>query len=375
MKIESVHIHRFRVVEDIGELELAWSPGTMFNFQLGGGAVLEIVADNGLRGLGPEVDDRFLPAMREILIGEELFDVERLSAKLRYYCQSGTHYQHIGGADIALWDLVGKAAGQPLYKLWGSTRDKIKPYAAMVLLSTPEERADMAMLLKEQNWPALKLRLHHDDMRDDIRTVEMVRKAVGDDMAIMIDANQAQSKGEWQPGVIWDYRRALNTARALEELGCYWLEEPRPRFAFEESAQLQKSVGIPIAGGENLSEIHEFQRICELDAYSVLQPECLVVNGITAMRKVGSLAETHNKKIAPHNGYGRLGLITHMHLVSSWPHAPFLEVINDPPIGSYEHFFSIFENPPRLTEDGYFEMPNDPGLGVEIKRDWIEETI
>lgn len=375
MKIDRVNVHRLRVLDTIGDLELAWSPGTSFTFQTGGGRFVEIGVDNGLTGIGPEIDDRFLPKLRELLIGKNLFDVESLSAMLRYYFPSGAHYEHIGGVDIALWDLIGKACNQPLSRIWGSAETTVKPYAAMVMLSTPEERADMAIRLQEENWPALKLRLHHDDMREDIRTVELVRKAVGDKMDIMVDANQAQSKGEWQPGVIWDYRRALHTAQALEALGCYWLEEPRPRYATQECARLASSVSIPIAGGENLSDLHEFRHLCEANAASILQPECLVVNGITAMRKIGALAEFYGKKVVPHNGYGKLGMIAHMHLVASWSHAPYLEVVHDPPIGDYRHFLSIFEDPPNVTADGRMELPSGPGLGVNIKRDLIEETL
>ena len=100
------------------------------------------------------------------------------------------------------------------------------PYASMILLSTPEERAELAGSLMEDGWKAIKLRLHHDSIQEDIRTVQLVREAVKDSMEIMVDANQAQSHGKWQPGVIWDFRRALETAKLLEELGVYWLEEP-----------------------------------------------------------------------------------------------------------------------------------------------------
>src|SRR5215212_9650127 len=98
---------------------------------------------------------------------------------------------------------------------------------------------------------SIKLRLHHATMREDLETVERVREAVGDGMAIMVDANQAQSSGNWQPGVRWDFRRAAETARELQELGCYWLEEPLPRYAFRDLARLSALVELPIAGGEN----------------------------------------------------------------------------------------------------------------------------
>ena len=99
-----------------------------------------------------------------------------------------------------------------------------------------------------------------------------------------------------------------------------------------------------------------------------------MVNGITALRKIGVLAELYGKQIVPHNGYGKLGMIAHMHLVASWRHAPFLEVIHDPPIGDYRHFLSIFENPPVVNAEGKMKLPDGPGLGVEINRELIDSS-
>src|SRR5258706_8889377 len=102
----------------------------------------------------------------------------------------------------------------------------------MIQLSTEEERARMALQLKSEGWKAIKLRLHYQTMREDINLVAAVRKAVGDDMEIMTDANQAQSATGWQPGVIWDFRRALETAREVGKMNAFWLEEALPPYDF-----------------------------------------------------------------------------------------------------------------------------------------------
>ncbi len=93
---------------------------------------------------------------------------------------------------------------------------------------------------------------------------------------------------------------------------------------------------------------------------------------MTAMRKVGTLAEFHGKQIVPHNGGGNLGVIAHLHLVASWRHAPFLEILHDPPIGDYMQGFSIMKNPPIVDSDGLISVPQGPGLGVEIDHDLIK---
>jgi L-alanine-DL-glutamate epimerase-like enolase superfamily enzyme len=188
-------------------------------------------------------------------------------------------------------------------------------------------------------------------------------------MEIMVDANQAQSPGAWQPGVRWDLERATATARELHRLGCSWLEEPLPRYAFDLLAELNRSVDLPIAGGENNAGLHEFRWMLERGVYEILQPDCRVSGGITELRKIGALAETFGKQMVPHHGGGGLGTIAHLHLVASWPHAPYLELLHEPPVGSYRHRFSIFRDAPTVDATGYISLPQGPGLGVEIDPD------
>ncbi|MEZ5403441.1 MAG: mandelate racemase/muconate lactonizing enzyme family protein [Bryobacteraceae bacterium] len=369
-KITEIRNVRLRLVRNVGTLEPAWNPGGSMGFSVGGGAFVEIRTDRGLTGIGPGVDEGLLGAVRAQLIGKDPFDTEQHTARLRYYAQ-GMPYRGGACVDIALWDLIGKACGQPLYKLWGAARERVTPYASMIALGTPEERARLAGKLADEGWKAIKLRLHHPEMKDDIRTVEAVRGAVGDRMTITVDANQAQSSGNWQPGVLWDFRRALETARELEKLGVYWLEEPLPRYEFAQIAELNRQVTMPIAGGENNRGFHEFRQMCELGVYDLLQPEPLVTEGITGLRKIGALAEAFSKRIVPHHAGGNIGTIATLHLTASWPHAPLWEVLHDPPVGSYEHRFAIFAIAPKPGQDGTVPLPQGPGLGVEINPDFI----
>lgn len=369
-KIAEIRNVNLRVVRQVGSLEPAWNPGGTMPFSVGGGSFIEIRTDQGLTGIGPGIDPALLDAVRAQLVGKDPFDTEQHAARLRYYAQ-GVPYRGGACVDIALWDLIGKACGQPLYKLWGGARERVIPYASMIALGTPEERARLAAQLAGEGWKAIKLRLHHPDMKDDIRTVEAVKSATGGRMTITVDANQAQSSGNWQPGVLWDYRRALETARELERLGVYWLEEPLPRYEFAQLAELNRHVSIQLAGGENNRGIHEFRQMCELGVYDLLQPEPLVTGGITELRKIGALAEVYSRRIVPHHAGGSIGTVATLHLTASWPHAPFWELLHDPPVGSFEHRFAIFTDPPRLGKDGHFEVPQGPGLGVDINPDFI----
>lgn len=370
IKITRITLHNLRTVAEIGTLEPAWDPGGAIVFRTGGGSVVEIETDAGLTGIGPGVDPQLIPAIERHLVGQDPFAVEQHMSTLRYYA-AGNAYRGMAGIDIALWDLIGKACGQPCYKLWGGFKEKVPAYASMVQLSTPDERAELAVQLADQGWQALKMRIHHPTMQEDLAVVEAVRKAIGDRMEIMVDANQAQSSGTWQPGIQWDYRRALETARGLDALNCYWLEEPLPRYAFDQLAKLNAEVGIPIAGGENNRGVHEFLQMLQQNVYDVIQPESMVGDGITALRKIGALTEAFGKQIAPHHGGRNLGTIAHLHLIASWPHSTYLELLHDPPIGSYQNGFSILANPPIVDTDGFVQVPQGPGLGVELNRELI----
>jgi L-alanine-DL-glutamate epimerase-like enolase superfamily enzyme len=365
MKITDIKLVKLRTVQEVGTLEPAWDPGGQMAFSEGGGACVQVQTDEGLTGIGPAAAPGVVEAARAHLVRQDPFAVEQHAVTLNYYAK-GNPYQGSAGIDIALWDLMGKACGQPLYKLWGGSRDRVPAYASMVRLSTPQERTALARRLADEGWRAIKLRLHHATMAEDLAVVEQVKGAVGDRMEIMVDANQAQSSGTWQPGIQWDFRRALETARELDQLGCYWLEEPLTRYAFEDLARINDEVGLPLAGGENNPGLHEFADMLAGNVYDVLQPESMVLGGITALRKVGVLAETHGKRVAPHHGGRGLGTVAHLHLIASWPHAPYLELLHDPPVGDYRHGFSVLADPPVVGEDGCVAVPQGAGLGVEI---------
>jgi L-alanine-DL-glutamate epimerase-like enolase superfamily enzyme len=371
LRITDIKLHRLRTIEYVGEMEPAWDLGGKMQFARGGGTVVEVFTDGGINGIGPGVHPEIVEAAKARLIGQDPFDTEQHVATLRYYA-TGLPYRGPAGIDIALWDIIGKACGQPLYKLWGGGKDKVPAYASMVRLSTPAERAALAVRLADEGWQAIKLRIHYPTMAEDVRLVEAVCEAVGDRMKVMVDANQAQSSGNWQPGIRWDFRRALETAIELDRLGVYWLEEPLPRFAFKELAKINAAVAMPIAGGENNRNFPEFVEMVQEDVYDILQPESMVCEGITTLRKIGVLGEAFHKPVIPHHGGRNLGTIAHLHLVASWRHSPYLEVLHDPPYGEYQHGFSILANPPVIDSEGCVALPQGPGLGVELDRGLIE---
>lgn len=364
-KITDVRVAPLKVVREVGELEPAWAPGSRMAFREGGGSVLEIVSDQGAVGLGPGLDPAALPRVKALLVGKDPFDIEGLYGPIR---AAGGGGRGVACIEIALWDLIGKLAQQPVYKLWGAAKDKVPAYASLIQLSTVEERVRMATRLKSEGWKAIKIRLHHQTLREDIRLATAIRAAVGDDFTIMVDCNQAQSATGWQPGIRWDFARAVETARQLQKLGVYWIEEPLPRFSFDDIAELNRLVEIPVAGGENNVNLHEFRAMLQQGVYDIVQPDVMNADGVTGMRRIANMAGVFNRNCVPHHGGGNFGTIAQLHLIASWSNAPWIEILHDPPIGAYTTGFSIFESPPLVDKDGFLNLPQTPGFGVEIKR-------
>jgi D-galactarolactone cycloisomerase len=370
IKITDVRIVPLRTVKDLGSYP-DWL-GNPRPIRIGGGAFVEVHSDQGITGIGPDMAPTLLPAVKTLLTGADPFDVD-LHAERLYGLQAGTGYRGSAGVEIALWDLIGKATNQPLYKLWGGGRDRVAPYSSMLRLSTPEERADIAVKLKAQGWKAIKYRSSFPTMKEDIRLVELARKAVGNDFDIMCDGNKATLNYASQKGVPWDFTRAVETAKEYQRMNVYWLEEPFPRYDFDDLAELNRLIEMKLAGGEGNRGIHEFRTLLEKGCFDIVQPE-VMLEGPTHLRKIAVIAESMNKFCIPHVGDSRLGTICDLHLVASWPNAPYLEIFNDVPIGNYEYPFQIFENPPTLDKDGYFNLPQGPGLGMTIKKEFLGET-
>jgi len=370
IRITDVRIVPLRTVKDLGSYP-DWL-GNPRPIRIGGGAFVEVHSDQGITGIGPDMAPALLPAVKSLLTGADPFDVD-LHAERLYGIQAGTGYRGSAGVEIALWDLIGKAANQPLYKLWGGGRDRVAPYSSMLRLSTPEERADIAVKLKAQGWKAIKYRSSFPTMKEDVRLVELARKAVGEDFGIMCDGNKATLNYASQKGVPWDFTRAVETAKEYQRMNVYWLEEPLPRYDFDGLAELNRLIEMKLAGGEGNRGIHEFRTLLEKGCFDIVQPE-VMLEGPTHLRKIAVIAESMNKFCIPHVGDSRLGTICDLHLVASWPNAPYLEIFNDVPIGNYEYPFQIFENPPTLDKDGYFNLPQGPGLGMTIKKEFLGET-
>ena len=265
----------------------AWAPGS--EWKRYGGTLVKVSTDEGIvvwGSPGYSVSPKIESWIKPQLIGQDPFALERHA---RVFRGAGEGW----GVEIALWDIIGKACGQPVYKLWGGYRDRVPAYASFIEVRAPQQRAEDILVVKSQGWRAAKLRIHDWTLKADISQVEAARHAAGEEFTLLADANQAQLPGTQQPdaSVVWSYERALHTARELERLGVYWLEEPLGRYDFDNLARLADAADILIAGGENNLGLHEYRWLVDRNCYDVLQPEAMVGSTTHHRRVLAAIAE------------------------------------------------------------------------------------
>lgn len=367
MKITAVDAHVWEYPLD-GTVFPAWSPGRTWSKL--STTIFRVQTDAGVTGFGASYGSAAIA--RELiapkLIGRDPSFIEPLVRMIR---NSGALWSCLAianGIEVALWDLMGKAAGLPLYRLWGAHTDKIRAYASLVETRGPEQRAEDALRLLEQGYTGVKLRLHAETMREDIAQVEAVRAAVGDRMAIMVDANQAQEPGT--PGseesVVWGYERALATCRELAHLDVTWVEEPLGRYDYDLLTRLTAATDVPIAGGENNVGLHEFRTLIDQSCYDIIQPDALVGGGLSDLRKIAAYAGMRQKPTIAHHGGSGLGVAAHLHFSASIPNSPWIELLQEPPVLTVPDFQSLLAEPLIPQADGFVRLPESPGLGVEL---------
>lgn len=323
--------------------------------------VVFITTEDGLKGIGWAwsllggatatrcvLEDDFAP----LLLGEDALNHERLWHKLYKRLQSvGRHglvTQAQAAVDLALWDIKGQAAGMPVYKLLGGRRDCAPVYGSdggWLYMSVAEMLAAFESYL-EQGMMGVKMKIGHEDPRDDIKRIAEIRKALGDDVWIAADANQK-----------WDFPTALWVGRELERLGVAWFEEPLLCEDIPGHARLAAALDIPVAMGETLGSRFEFDAYLRAQAVDILQPDIIRVGGITEMVKVVTLADVAQLPVAPH------------HMMESTIQVA-CGVLNSGPIEYMPWVAGAFSEPVRI-ENGMMYPPDKPGLGLEIS----EETV
>jgi L-alanine-DL-glutamate epimerase-like enolase superfamily enzyme len=305
----------------------------------------------GGRALKAVVEDDLSP----LLAGEDPLDHERLGAKVYWALQGigrrGLVPQAYSAVDLALWDLKGKVAGLPLYKLLGGARESTPVYGTDTgwLWMSPEEIVEASRPYLDKGMMGIKVRVGGSDPETDADRVTRIREALGEDVWLGVDANQR-----------YDYATALSMGHFFEEeMGIDWFEEPISCEDVEGHARLAERLEVPIAVGETLFGPDEFAAYLARGAADILQPDVTRLGGLTSLLKVAALAEQHHRPVAPHL-LPEIGV----HLACGLPQVRAVEYV--------PWLFPAFVEPPAIV-DGRLTPSHRPGLGLDVRTDVLEK--
>jgi L-alanine-DL-glutamate epimerase-like enolase superfamily enzyme len=276
--------------------------------------------------------------------------------------------------EIPLWDIIGKAAELPVFRLWGGYSDRVLAYCATAEVRDADDRVRDVERMIAEGFRAVKLRFHCPDPRQDLPVVETIRAAVGEAIDVIVDANQAGVEPGLDGHRTWGFQRALDVALELERLGVLWLEEPLPRHDWDGLARLRGKLDrLKVAGGEDNHGLHEFKLLIERGCYDILQPDALLSEGVFQMRKIAALAEASGLGLVPHTWGNGMGLLANLHLAASIPNCSHLEFPHDPPSGwTAQARDQMLMEPLTVDADGYVRVPDKPGFGFELDEERIE---
>src|SRR5579864_3192880 len=301
--------------------------------------------------------------LQKYVIGQDPFDVEKIWRGMHkgpFWRGGAIFTTAISGIDQALWDIIGKALKTPVYKLLGGKyRDTIRLYANGWFSGdgTPKQYADAAVKMTKRGFDALKfdpfgradMTLDPDTEKSAVDIVKAVREAVGPKVDLLIEAH-----GRFAPST------AIRVGKKLERYEPFWFEEPCPPEDLDGLVRVGREVSIPIASGERLFTRWDYWNLVEKRAADIVQPDVCHVGGISELKKVGTMVETKNIFVAPHNSNGAVSTAAAAHLLTSMPNGLILEYWVDVPWREE----ILKEKEP--VSGGKIKVSEKPGLGVEL---------
>ena len=328
--------------------------------------LLAITTDAGLTGhaflgaadRGADFDGRqLIDRLKPVVLGQNPLDRELLNQRLWGRGRS-TLTRCIGAMDVALWDLGGKIAGLPIHQLLGSYRSSLPAYASSQVLPSIEAYCEQALYYKSRGWTAYKIHPPHP-WRADIKVCEAVRKAVGDDYPLMLDAT-------WS----YDYPTAVRVGRALEGLDFYWYEDPLQEWNIHGYVKLRQQVRVPLMATElPFGGLDQYSPWLTAQATDYLRGDVCFKGGLTTCIKTAHLAEAFGMNYEIHHGCNSLNNVANLHLSMAIRNCEYFEVLLPDPANK----FGLVED---ITVDaqGLVHAPMEPGLGAKIDFERIERN-
>jgi D-galactarolactone cycloisomerase len=317
--------------------------------------LVRVDTDAGVTGWGEAFGHRIFPATRAALdallgpmcVGRDPSQIAALTEDLQRVLhgvgRNGPAMYALSGIDIALWDIAGKVAGLPLYRLLGgSPRADLPAYASLLRYGTAKAVAHYTAQALERGYRHVKL---HEIT---VPEVQAAREVTGPEVPIMLDTNCP-----------WTVAQALTMARRLAPLGLHWLEEPVwPPENLAGLAEVRARGGIPTAAGENYGTAWEFRRAFEAGALTYAQPSVTKIGGVSELRRVATLADAFGVEVVPHSAYFGPGLLASIHCIAAMPRETLVE-----------RFYCDFDVNPLgdaiHPRQGRIAVPTGPGLGVD----------
>ena len=365
MRIASIETRRYRYPLDPPFLP-AWDPVPRKHQDA---TIVIVRADDGVEGYasGDGLPDREL--LERLLVGVDPTDTSTVQGIVETV---DLHHGRNWILEVAVWDLVARSAGEPLWRLLGGKRGGIAAYASTGELVSSEERVRRSLAVRDAGIGAVKLRLHADNWRLDLPVIEAVRDAVGPGLEIMVDANQGwRMPGDLRPR--WSLETAATFAHELERLNVYWLEEPLPTEDVDGYAELGRGIDLRLAAGEFVRSTAEARELVRRGGVDVVQTDVVLVGGIEGCRGVAELADEAGSTWSPHTWSNGYGLLANLHAALAFSTCPYLEVPFDPPAWSAERRDWLLPLTLEIADDGTIAPPDGPGLGLVPDFDTLEQ--
>jgi len=341
---------------------------------------VRVITDEGVEGVGEvrmvnhtdALSGYLAEAVPRYVIGHDLANIEDLVQRMyrNDYARAGEiAMSAIAVIEIACWDIMGQSLGKPVYQLLGgAVRDRIKAYANgwYTVERTPHEFNQAAKRVIEKGYRALKLdpfgagfyELDRAEKSKAVALVEAVRDAVGPDSEILVEMH-----GRFNPAT------AVEIARELEPFKPSWIEEPVPPENLAALKKVAEKVSIPVATGERLHTRYDYRTLFELQAADIIQPDITQFGGLLETKKLAAWAEIYYVLVAPHNVGGPVSTAAALHFAASTPNFKIQEHFND----FTESWVKTAAPGNPEVVDGYFALPQGPGLGVKLNLDVVRE--
>ena len=355
MKITRIRFERASLELD-PPFNANWDPVPRKQFD----STLTIVeTDGGVTGYASGDTMDGFSGYQGLFVGKELFNIHEHVRTLETISFHSGRYWPI---EAAIWDAMGKALGVSVATLFGGATTAVSAYASTGAVMSPTSRAESAKLIRDRGFKAMKIRVPQTDLQLGIATLAAIRDAVGNDLELMVDLNQA-----WRmPG---DTRRSLDLVDVMRfvdacaDYGVYWVEEPLPMEDIEGLKRL-RGRGVRIAGGEMLRTLPEILNLLEADALDVYQPDVVLSVGLEQTRIIAGIARAKNRVFTPHTWSNGYGLMANLQVTAGLGGAPFIEFPYDPPTWNEERRDYLLESPITVDSQGLLHVPAGPGLGV-----------